>query len=188
MHAPDEDPRFKLAAPRYCDRPFPPYHFTPVRDPHPVADPCGHSYLPPGATHPPVAFFPPDQWRQSSDYLYGCDLYNHGYWWEAHEAWEGLWRVVPKETAQRRYLQGVIQAGACHLKLLLGHADGVARLRESSCAHLTAALQLAPSSKIMGTRVDDFMNRYVEYLDLCHEQGVENARHIPSKYPYLLPE
>src|SRR5437868_3427744 len=115
------DVRELLSAPRLCDRPFPPYRFTPARDPHPIADPRGHSYLPSGTGHAIVEYVPPEQWRRSMEYLYGCDLYNHGYWWEAHEAWEGLWRVVPRDSAQHRFLQGIIQVAACHLKLYLGH-------------------------------------------------------------------
>jgi uncharacterized protein len=31
----------------------------------------------------------------SSDaFGWGLDVFNHGYYWEAHEAWEGLWQVA----------------------------------------------------------------------------------------------
>ena len=57
--------------------------------PHPTQDERGHSYS--RGEEAPALYFPPESWRENADYLYGVDLYNHGYLWEAHEAWEGLW-------------------------------------------------------------------------------------------------
>src|SRR6266496_2854246 len=72
------------------DMPLPPYAHVPGRTPHPISDPRGHSF---GARHElPDA---PDEkhWQQCRAYQYGIDLFNHGYYWEAHEAWEGLWHA-----------------------------------------------------------------------------------------------
>lgn len=181
MNHDSNDPRTQLSAPRFCDVPFPPYRFTPGRDPHPTADPRGHSYQPPGVPHPRVEPVTSEHWRDSIDYLYGCDLYNHGYWWEAHEAWEGLWKVVPRGGAQHSFLQGIIQVAACHLKLYLGHGDGVARLRVSSQAHMSNACRDSADAQCMGINIDTWMIRAESYFDEC-------STHIPSKYPYLLPD
>ncbi|MGH8654417.1 MAG: hypothetical protein ACREYE_20620 [Gammaproteobacteria bacterium] len=67
---------------RYCARSFPAYRFVPGRNPHPLRDPKGHSY---GASRAMATRFEPSQWRTSTDYLYGVDLFNYCYWWEAHE-------------------------------------------------------------------------------------------------------
>ena len=69
------------------DRPFPAYAYHPGRTPHPTRDPEGHSY---GMVHDVPQPPNPEDWRACGDYLYGVDLFNHGYYWEAHEAWEGL--------------------------------------------------------------------------------------------------
>jgi len=75
--------------PRFVpDQPLPPYSFVPGRFPHPVNDPQGHSF---GADPPPAELLDPDRWQICRAYLYGVDLFNHGYYWEAHESWEGLW-------------------------------------------------------------------------------------------------
>ena len=42
------------------------------------------------------------------------DLYNFAYWWEAHEAWEGLWHQA--EDTYRLFLQGLIQVSASLIK------------------------------------------------------------------------
>ena len=61
-----------------------------------------------------VELLPPQLWRQNEDYLYGVDLYNFAYWWEAHEAWEGLWHEA--EDTYRLFLQGLIQVSASLIK------------------------------------------------------------------------
>ncbi|MXY28690.1 DUF309 domain-containing protein, partial [Candidatus Poribacteria bacterium] len=48
------------------------------------------------------------------DYLYWIDLFNFAYWWEAHEAWEGLWHQA--EDTYRLFLQGLIQVSASLIK------------------------------------------------------------------------
>ena len=98
---------------RYCpQKPFPPYRHIPGVTPHPIRDPRGHSY---GVEEVHDAEpLPPEFWRQNEDYLYGVDLYNFAYWWEAHEAWEGLWHQA--EGTYRLFLQGLIQVSAAFIK------------------------------------------------------------------------
>jgi Domain of unknown function (DUF309) len=61
---------------------LPPYAYLPGKKPHPVRDPTGHSYH----VEPiPVAA---EASLGSDAFLWGLDLFNHGYYWEAHEAWE----------------------------------------------------------------------------------------------------
>src|SRR5207244_4035273 len=69
------------------ERPFPPYAFVSPHRPHPRTDPRGHSFGAPETPAPPLN---PAEWRRSRDYLHAIDLFNHGYYWEAHEAWEAL--------------------------------------------------------------------------------------------------
>lgn len=60
----------------------------------------------------------PDPW------LWGIDLFNHGFYWEAHEVWEGLWQACPKQSPEGLALRGLIQAAAACLKSRLGNARG----------------------------------------------------------------
>lgn len=163
--------------------PFPSYRFVPGKFPHPVANPEGHSYREPGEPEPHVPFYPPEQWRKSEDYLFGCDLYNHAYWWEAHEAWEGLWHVVPKPSVQRSFLQGLIQVTAGHMQVHLGKIDGVKRLQKTSNRHLAVVLEAVGDNAYMGLRlaawVDD-VNRYWDEI----LAGAEMSHHAEA-YPFL---
>jgi hypothetical protein len=76
-----------------------------------VRDPTGHSYH----VEPiPVAVAA----SLSSDaFLWGLDLFNHGYYWEAHEAWEGLWQVADRDGPLRMLFKGLILLSAAGVKI-----------------------------------------------------------------------
>ena len=113
--------------------PFPPYAFLPGRDPHPTRDPSGHSF---GVEAEPAQYFPPARWRENVPYLFGVDLYNHGYLWEAHEAWEDVWHPTKRDPVQADFLQGLIQCAAACLKIPMGQPAGLAKLSELGAAKL----------------------------------------------------
>ncbi|MCB1155573.1 DUF309 domain-containing protein, partial [bacterium] len=120
----DEPTPFDLTWPRYAPRrPFPSYRFIPGRAPHPITHPDGHSH---GRPEPVFAPLTERNWRESGEYLFGVDLYNFAYWWEAHEAWEGLWRVSAEPVAG--FLQGWIQCSGALIKAHMGDEGGTRRL------------------------------------------------------------
>ncbi|MEJ2760214.1 MAG: DUF309 domain-containing protein [Gammaproteobacteria bacterium] len=112
--APDRTP------PRYSRLAFPAYRFIPGRSPHPTRDPAGHSY---GKEAAALPAFDPEAWRDCEPYLHGVDLFNHGYWWEAHEAWEACWIAAGKTSPTGLFLQGLIQVAAACLKKHQGYDD-----------------------------------------------------------------
>lgn len=126
-HIPQPAP-FDTAWIRYCpQRTFPLYRHVPGVTPHPINDVQGHSYGLEEETDDPIP--PPGAWRGNEDYLYGVDLYNFAYWWEAHEAWEGLWQKA--EDEYRLFLQGLIQISASLIKY---HSRQLRPLRSLSIA------------------------------------------------------
>jgi len=106
--------------PRYTQRPFPAYRFVPGESPHPTRDPQGHSYNQSPET---PGRFDPGRWQECQIYLYGIDLFNHGYWWEAHEALEELWKTAGRHTQTGQFIQGLILIAAAQLKHLQGYHD-----------------------------------------------------------------
>ena len=117
-----------LTWPRYSTRPFPLYRFVPSQTPHPRRDPSGHSY---GQSEPKPAPFPAALWQTSEDYLYGIDLYNFAFWWEAHEIFEGLWHAVGHKTEQGIFFRALIQLAAANLKRFLGNERAMHNLLQS---------------------------------------------------------
>lgn len=145
-------------SPRYApQQAFPPYAFLPGKDPHPTQNPAGHSYT--GKHEPPTDYFPSADWESTVDYLFGVDLYNHGYLWEAHEAWEGLWHPAKRDKVHADFLQGLIQCSAAALKVRMQQPRGVAKLAQLGTEKL---MDVAKSGgpEFMGLDVVDFAARF----------------------------
>lgn len=118
----DEPP---LSRPRFVpERPLPPYSYVPGRFPHPASDPQGHSFgIEPDEPEPPD----PERWASCREYLFGIDLFNHGYYWEAHEVWEGLWHASGRTGTTGHFLKGLIKLAAAGVKAREGKPEGVRR-------------------------------------------------------------
>lgn len=111
--------------PRYCSQtPLPPYTYVPGLTPHPTSDPQGHSF---GHADPKPRPLANDSYRENTTYLYAIDLFNHGYYWEAHEAWESLWHAAGRTGHAADFLKGLIKLAAAGVKLKEGNAVGVRR-------------------------------------------------------------
>ncbi len=140
---------------RYCSqRPFPPYRHVPGVTPHPIRDPQGHSYGLEEDDHP-VSL--PAAWRQTEDYLYGVDLYNFAYWWEAHEAWEGLWNKTEDDC--RLFLQGLIQISAALIKYHMRQLRGLQSLSTNGRKKVHQVLTNLdnPTGMYMGVNLPEFL-------------------------------
>ena len=90
---------------------LPPYAYLPGKNPHPVRDLAGHSY------HVEPIPVSAEGSLGSDAFLWGLDLFNHGYYWEAHEAWEGLWRVADRDGPPRILFKGLILLSAAGVKI-----------------------------------------------------------------------
>ena len=96
-------------------RDLPPYTHIPGQTPHPISHPDGHSYGEQPESVPPID---PQAWIDSPEYLYGIDLFNHGFYWEAHEEWEGLWHTHERRGPVADFLKGLIQLAVVGVKIL----------------------------------------------------------------------
>lgn len=97
-----------------------------------IALPC-YSYVPGhGSPHPVNE---PVSERRSlaatlidnAEWLHALDLFNHGFYWEAHEVWEGFWNTLGRTTPEARLVQGLIHLAAAAVKIREGKPHGVAR-------------------------------------------------------------
>ncbi len=122
-----------MSPPRFVpDVPFPPYTFVPGRSPHPIRDPEGHLFGKPPDAPPPLD---PAHWGESQAYLRGVDLFNHGYYWEAHEVWEGLWHAAGRAGVTGDFLRGLIKLAAAGVKVRQGQPRGVASHAGGAAVH-----------------------------------------------------
>ena len=109
--------------PRFVpDEPFPPYSYVTGRFPHPTRDPAGHSF---GVEPTPCPAPEPNHWRDCRAYLFGLDLFNHGYYWEAHETWEGIWHACGRRGGAANFIKGLIKLAAAGVKAHEGRLNGI---------------------------------------------------------------
>jgi len=147
-----------VSLPRYApQRAFPAYAYLPGRDPHPTGDPRGHSFQ--VADAPAVRWLQAEHWRESEAYMFGVDLYNHGFLWEAHEAWEGLWHESKRDPTQAEFLQGLIQCAAASLKIPMRQPRGLAKLAELGTARLEQVAR-EEGAHYMGLDVPGFVRAF----------------------------
>jgi predicted metal-dependent hydrolase len=161
-----------MSEPRYAPAvPLPTYSYVPGHDlPHPVNDPAGPLFAARDSAHEPpicatvLAGLPTTlHFRRralaaalaaNSRWLYALDLYNAGFYWEAHEVWEGFWNALGRTTPEARFVQGLIHLAAAAVKIREGKPAGVARHRKRArdllgdlgAADVGGTLGLAPES------------------------------------------
>ena len=168
-----------LTCPRYTDRQFPPYSYVPGHFPHPVSDPQGHMYGEKLGTPRPLE---PAIWMTCHDYLYGIDLFNHGYYWESHEIWESLWHVAGRRGTIADFLKGLIKIAACTVKAREGNPRGVQR-------HAQRAIELLTAVSSQDKSQDDFCGLPVnELLSMCKNLAMRSEAEFSSPNPKLLIE
>lgn len=143
---PDPGPRR-----RYGTRPFPAYRFVPGVHPHPIRDPAGHSY---GQRSRAV---------RDDDFVAGVDLFNAHFFWEAHEAWEGLWAAQERSSPTALFLQGLIQIAAALLKTHMRRPDGARSLSRDGLAKLRGVAADTPS--MMGVDLRTTIAAFETFFD-----------------------
>ena len=149
--------------PRYAPhRQLPAYRYLPGLFPHPTHHPDGHSF---GCPEPVAIPLPPERWRENDAYLYGVDLFNRRYYWEAHEAWEAFWHTCDKSRTQGLFIQGLIQLAAALLRGYMGTERGTRKLYREARAKLELAAH-EPAHGYMGLAVAGWL----EELDPTFER------------------
>jgi hypothetical protein len=102
------------------DQPLPPYSYVPGKFPHPESDAAGHHCPVPVSTVT-------GGWASDLAYLRGIDLFDHGFYWEAHEAWEAVWHRAGRQGLEANYIKAMIKLAAAFVKAREGRVKGVQR-------------------------------------------------------------
>lgn len=80
-------------------------------------------YIPGGALAHPDSVVAQDfialaghKWKMNKCWLLGVDFFNHGYVWEAHEAWEYVWNAYGRKSEEALFVQAMIFCTAARVK------------------------------------------------------------------------
>ena len=161
--------------PRYCpSKALPPYTYVPGLAPHPVSDARGHLF---GKAEPPAEELTTSAFAENETYLYAVDLFNHGYYWEAHEEWERLWHVAGRTGPTADFLKGLIKLAAAGVKLREGRVAGVKQHGNRSAELLQHAATGDGQSRdtMFGLRLAEIC-RFAKGLAENAGQYVENGK------------
>lgn len=145
--------------------PLPPYAYRPGHNPHPTQDEGGHLR---GELHasPGPGNIAPERWPEIPGYLYGFDLYHNGYFWESHEAWEGVWQRADKRAPMGWLLQALIFNSCALIKIYERNPLAAAHLVNRAALRLAMILQEPPpmpQGRFMGLRIADLRRDTLEF-------------------------
>jgi predicted metal-dependent hydrolase len=95
--------------------------------------------------------------------LYGIDLFNHGYWWEAHDALEIVWLAAGQKTTQcGLFVQGLIQLSGAQLKRYIGETQGALSLTRAGSEKI---------SRTEGIYLGIGITSFVDTVQRCLQQN-----------------
>lgn len=106
---------------------LPPYRYVPGVHAHPFRHPDGHMYTD-GSPPTEKPWDETQPWRNDSTAQYAADLFDHRYYWEAHEAWESMWHQATPQGPSHKVLQSLIQVSAAILQHHMGSPRGPSTL------------------------------------------------------------
>jgi hypothetical protein len=122
-------------------RAFPPYTYIPGGPwPHPVSDPAGHG-------HGRRAADGDDAFRR------GAALFDAGFYWEAHEAWEAPWHAHGRRGPTADVLKALIKLAAAGVKVRQHQPHGV-RIHAARAAALLAEVARSGEPPPLGLDLD----------------------------------
>jgi hypothetical protein len=150
--------------------------------PHPTENPKGHSY---GQRLQPKERINPQRWYDNETYLYGIDLYNYAYWWEAHEAWESLWKGVKTEFVLDHFFQGLIKISAAFLKWHQMQPRGLRYLCRDGMSHLRAIVDGDPLC--LGLRLSIHINKLKNHFSWVEQEPLSWPDPLKG-YPFIVLE
>jgi predicted metal-dependent hydrolase len=152
---------------RYAPQfPLPPYSYVSGRAPHPINHPDGHRM---GEVRYANEQLEPEDWRACDAFCFALDLFNAGFFWEAHEVWEGCWNATGRTGRTADFLKGLIKIAAALVKAREGRVAGVQRhaRRGAELLRGTAAV----NSRYAGLAIAELI-KLTEQIDEQAEQLV----------------
>jgi uncharacterized protein len=135
---------------------FPPYSYVPGGPwPHPTSSPQGHSF---GQKAAKLASPSETRGVAPPRFLRGAALFNEGYYWEAHEVWEGLWHAYGRRGVLADVVKALIKLAAAGVKVREGQEHGV-RTHAGRAADLFTSAQRSGPIHQLGLNLDQWAER-----------------------------
>ena len=75
----------------------------------------------------------------------GLDLFNRAHFFDAHEALEDVWRTLPRTSATKKHLQGLVQLAVAFHHESRGNLRGALSVLDRALRNLTDAERSFPA-------------------------------------------
>ncbi|MDX2039208.1 MAG: DUF309 domain-containing protein [Isosphaeraceae bacterium] len=163
---------------------LPPYTYIPGgRHPHPIREPGGHMH---GRRHeqpPPIA----DELGGTGSPAFdqGKRLFEAGYYWEAHEAWESLWHAHGRTGPTADLLKGLIKLAAAGVKVREGQPHGV-RVHAARAGDLFRAVRAAAGDRVLGLDLEHLIASARVAEEVVAAPGLEPDGAAVAVFPFRL--
>jgi hypothetical protein len=110
---------------------------------------------------------------------YGLALNDAGFFWEAHEILEAVWKVAPQRGRDRILLRACIQVANANLKLSLQRPRAAHRLLQDALSELDE-LAMRPPAGIAGSFSEHFPVAMLASA-LAYQLAIDEAERGPVK-------
>jgi hypothetical protein len=84
----------------------------------------------------------------------GIDLFNGGQFFDAHEVLEDVWRTLPRSSAAKKHLQGLVQLAVAFHHQSRGNRRGARSVLDRAVGNLTGAEISFPTLDLVQLRCD----------------------------------
>jgi len=118
-----------------------------------------------------------DEWKR---FFEGVAFFNKRKFWEAHEAWEDVWKI--REEDSRIFFQGIIQAAAAYHLLFVKRRFVGAR---NNFDKALKKLELF-SDRFLGIDVDDLRSILVASKQETERLGADRLQDFPERLVPML--
>tara|TARA_B100000029_G_scaffold115257_1_gene107729 strand:+ start:115 stop:651 length:537 start_codon:yes stop_codon:yes gene_type:complete len=162
---------------------FPDYAHVPGLTPHPKKK-GGHSEF---LEDPEPETMDEKKPYNSGDFLYAVDLFNHGFYWESHVWWEGLWHACGRKGVMGDFLKALIKLGAAGVKAKAKELKGVT-LHSRRAQELFDGILDRGFNYYAGFYIQDLLT-YSKDIELNAQRYCENSFPEGSVFDkYLIPD
>ena len=157
LHEENLRPFQRQSEPRPAPAPFPAYSYVPGLFPHPYSDPAGHSF---GKHLPALEVADPENWQDNTFYVRGLELFNHGYYWEAHEFFEKIWVSCGRQGITASFMKGLIQLAVAGIKIRERRPEGITLHARRGAELFREVLALLPTgqTELLGLNLLELIN------------------------------
>jgi predicted metal-dependent hydrolase len=156
---------------------YPPYTYVPGFWPHPRRDPLGHAFGR-NETHVQSIGFSLATCLQCRVFNRGAQLFNAGFYWEAHEAWENIWGDTARDSPEEHLLKALIKYAASAIKLRQGYPEIAKGLLLKSLKHLQCIVDISRIKKSGELKVENLMQEIREQLPKLSTMETDAARPV----------